>query len=162
MAKQSSSMSISMLTIKLLTMFILFGSSHHCCSAYQVPTAKWTKKIKRGYEQRVAADPSFAAKSVTEVLLAAGTQLSAEWNRRGAHRLLPEIDFVFPAMVAAVVGKYYRYVHTYARHKTRGRYVMLCTIIVSPESMSNFWASQDPTAVQSRFLWNTNVGFGFW
>lgn len=58
----------------------------------------------------MAADPSFPAKSVTEVLLAAGTQLSAEWNRRGAHRLLPEIDFVFPAMVAAVVGKYYRYV----------------------------------------------------
>jgi hypothetical protein len=74
------------------------------------PVARWTKRIQTGYEQRIAADPSFQAKSITEVCLAAGTQLTAEWNRRGADRLLPEIDFVFPAILAAIFGKYYRYV----------------------------------------------------
>jgi hypothetical protein len=61
------------------------------------------KQLKQGYEHRVAADPSFGIKSVTEVLLAATMQLMAEMNW-----LLPEIDFVFPAILAAVVGKYYR------------------------------------------------------
>jgi hypothetical protein len=75
---------------------------------YQSPLKRWSHQIRTGYERRVAADPSFAAKSVTEVLLAAGTQLTAEWNRRGTARLLPEIDFVAPAIISAVFGKYYR------------------------------------------------------
>ena len=77
---------------------------------YQLPMKQWTNELKTGYERRVAADPSFASKSITEVLLAAGTQLTAEWNRRGTARMLPEIDFVVPAILTAVFGKYYRYV----------------------------------------------------
>mmetsp|Transcript_50678 Transcript_50678/g.122262 ORF Transcript_50678/g.122262 Transcript_50678/m.122262 type:complete len:196 (+) Transcript_50678:97-684(+) len=69
----------------------------------------WIHQLKVGYDRRVAADPSFKSKSITEVLLAATTQLMAEWNRRGADRLLLEFDFVFPAILAAVFGKYYRY-----------------------------------------------------
>jgi hypothetical protein len=79
--------------------------------AYQIPTLKrWSDQLKIGYKRRVAANPSFPAKSLTEVFLAAGTQLAAECNRRGTSRLLPEIDFVFPAILTAVFGKYYRYV----------------------------------------------------
>jgi len=69
---------------------------------------QWKKQLDEGYQRRVAADPSFPQKSLTEVLLAAGTQLAAEWTRRGAHRLLPEADFVVPAILTAVFGKYYR------------------------------------------------------
>jgi hypothetical protein len=46
-------------------------------------------------------------KSVTELILAAGTQLSAEANRRGVHRLVPEVDFVFAGILTAMIGKYY-------------------------------------------------------
>mmetsp|Transcript_1566 Transcript_1566/g.4270 ORF Transcript_1566/g.4270 Transcript_1566/m.4270 type:complete len:277 (+) Transcript_1566:161-991(+) len=67
--------------------------------------------IRQGYQQRIAADPSFGVKSITEVILAAATQFTAEWNRRGASRLLPEIDFVLPAVLCAIFGKYYRYEH---------------------------------------------------
>lgn len=82
---------------------ILLSSS----AALQSPVARLTYQVKTGYNRRVAADPSFPAKSVTEVILAAGTQLAAEWNRRGASRLLPEIDFVLPGVLTAVFGKYY-------------------------------------------------------
>jgi hypothetical protein len=79
--------------------------------AYQLPLLKrWSQQLTTGYRRRVAADPSFPQKSVTEVLLAAGTQYTAEWNRRGADRLIPEIDFVVPAILTAVFGKYFRYV----------------------------------------------------
>lgn len=81
--------------------------------AYQQASAsqikKWTQQLQTGYQRRIAADPQFASKSITEVLVAAGTQLTAEWNRRGADRLLPELDFVVPAILTAVFGKYYRY-----------------------------------------------------
>lgn len=74
-----------------------------------VPTVKRLgDQLKTGYERRVTADPSFPQKSVTEVILAAGTQFAAEWNRRGADRLLPEADFVLPAILTAIFGKYYR------------------------------------------------------
>ena len=92
--------------LRSLIFSILLCSS----SALQSPIARLTNQVKTGYNRRVAADPSFAAKSVTEVILAAGTQLAAEWNRRGATRLLPEIDFVLPGVLTAVFGKYYRYV----------------------------------------------------
>lgn len=71
---------------------------------------EWVGDVKVGYRQRVAADPSFALKSCAEVALAAGTQFAAEYRRRGAARMLPEIDFVFPAILAAIFGKYYRQV----------------------------------------------------
>lgn len=69
---------------------------------------KWSKQIQGGYQCRIAADPSFPQKSLTEVLLAAGTQFAAEWNRRGADHLILEADFVLPAILTAVFGKYYR------------------------------------------------------
>ena len=76
--------------------------------AYQLPLQRFSQELRVGYRRRVAADPAFPAKSITEVLLAAGTQFAAEWNRRGASRLLPEIDFVIPGVLTAVFGKYYR------------------------------------------------------
>ena len=79
--------------------------------AYQSPLrqlSKLSQEIQTGYRRRITADPAFKVKSITEVLLAAGTQLTAEWNRRGADRLLPEIDFVVPGILTAVFGKYYR------------------------------------------------------
>jgi hypothetical protein len=76
--------------------------------ARKISPTVWIQQLKVGYERRVAADPRFGSKSITEVILAATTQLMAEWNRRGADRLLPEFDFVFPAILAAVFGKYYR------------------------------------------------------
>jgi hypothetical protein len=76
--------------------------------AYQSPLRRWSHDLKTGYKQRIAADPSFPAKSITELILAAGSQLTAEWNQRGSSRLLPEIDFVTPGVLTAVFGKYYR------------------------------------------------------
>ena len=73
----------------------------------------WKQQVQRGYDRRVNADPSFFGKSITEVLVAAGTQLMAEWSRRGASRMIPELDFVVPAVLAAVFGKYYRYVYVF-------------------------------------------------
>ena len=79
--------------------------------AYQSPIKQWSRwshDLQKGYRRRITADPAFKVKSITEVLLAAGTQLTAEWNRRGRARLLPEIDFVVPGILTAVFGKYYR------------------------------------------------------
>ena len=67
---------------------------------------KLTSSISAGFRQRIEADPSFPAKSAAELLLAAGTQLSAEWNRRGDFLLL-ELDFVVAGVITAMVGKYY-------------------------------------------------------
>ncbi len=72
-----------------------------------VHQTKWFHSISDSYARRVAADPSFPQKSVAELLLAAGTQLTAEWNRRGALRLLPELDFVMGGVLTAMAGKYY-------------------------------------------------------
>jgi hypothetical protein len=66
------------------------------------------RSFQTGYHRRVNADPAFFWKSITEVLVAAGTQLMAEWNRRGASRMVSELDFVVPAVMTAVFGKYYR------------------------------------------------------
>ena len=79
-------------------------------SAYQlVPkVSTWSQQLREGYQCRMAADPFFPQKSLTEVFLAAGTQFAAEWNRRGVERLIPEADFVVPAILTAVFGKYYR------------------------------------------------------
>jgi hypothetical protein len=69
------------------------------------PIALWKNELRIGYERRMAADPSFAKKSVMEVLLAATTQLSAETQR--GPQLVPEIDFVIAGILTAVVGKYF-------------------------------------------------------
>jgi len=63
--------------------------------------------INEGYNQRISADPEFLSKSIFEVIIAASTQFIAEVGRRGRHRILPEIDFVVPAILTAVFGKYY-------------------------------------------------------
>jgi hypothetical protein len=63
--------------------------------------------VSKGYQQRLAADPSFPVKSVTEIFLAAGTQMAAEWNQRGASRLRPELDFVVAGVLTACYGKFY-------------------------------------------------------
>ena len=66
-----------------------------------------TETISKQYKMRLAADKNFVSKSITEVLLAAGTQLAAEVNRRGARGLISEIDFVVAGLLTAVIGKYY-------------------------------------------------------
>ena len=87
---------------KLVVCFLLWIDFS---SSYQLlPVKRWSSELKTGFHRRVAADPSFVSKSITEVLLAAGTQFTAEWNRRGASRLLPEIDFIVPAILTAIFG----------------------------------------------------------
>lgn len=99
-------------TAIILLSFVVRPDRHAFVLGYRpAGLAAWSKGIRTGYQVRVAADPNFLSKSITEVLVAAGTQLTAEWNRRGVDRLLPEIDFVVPAIVSAVAGKYYRLVH---------------------------------------------------
>jgi hypothetical protein len=63
--------------------------------------------IKLGYSQRLAADPSFLSKSILEIIFAAATQYTAEVGRRGRHRIVPELDFVFAGVLTAVCGKYF-------------------------------------------------------
>lgn len=70
-------------------------------------TSSLISQVSYQYQQRVAADPAFPSKSILEIGIAASTQLIAETNRRGFHRLLPEIDFVFAATLTAIIGKYY-------------------------------------------------------
>jgi Protein RETICULATA-related len=76
----------------------------------KVPSIKkptqWTSDIAIGYRRRVAADPSFPLKSVTEICVAASTQFAAEWSRRGGDQLLPQFDFVLAGVLTAVYGKY--------------------------------------------------------
>lgn len=72
-----------------------------------ISPSKVMQSIKEGYNQRIAADPSFLYKSILEIILAASTQYMAEVSRRGKHRIVPEIDFVFAGVLTAVCGKYY-------------------------------------------------------
>lgn len=81
------------------------GASSSSRRSSSIPGA--IRSFQIGYHRRVNADPSFFWKSITEVLVAAGTQLMAEWNRRGASRMVSELDFVVPAVMTAVFGKYY-------------------------------------------------------
>ena len=64
------------------------------------------RDLREGFDLRKAADPSFLTKSIAEVILSASTQLTAELKRRGADRMLPEIDFVIAGVATAVFGKY--------------------------------------------------------
>ena len=65
------------------------------------------QSIKKGYQQRISADPSFLSKSILEIILAASTQYMAEVTRRGWSNMKMEMDFVFAGVVTAVCGKYY-------------------------------------------------------
>lgn len=89
-----------------LVLFLLFAVLSNT-SAWSLKNTRVAGRIKSGYKQRLAADPSFPQKSVTELLLAAGTQLTAEWNRRGATGLNTEIDFVVAGVLTACYGKFY-------------------------------------------------------
>ena len=82
----------------------------HRKSSSSSSSSPWKLQLKNAYDRRVNADPSFFSKSITEIIVAAGTQLMAELNRRGVSRIIPELDFVLPAIFAAIFGKYYRYV----------------------------------------------------
>lgn len=112
----------------------------------------WKDGVRTGFRRRIKADPSFLGKSITEVLVAAGTQLMAEWNRRGASRMIAELDFVVPAVLTAVFGKYYRWVCACLRSKQECRICAavvdsvdepppdLCQIFDWPSSMATFKA----------------------
>lgn len=72
-----------------------------------VTIASFTKSLAHQYRLRLVADPNFWHKSITEVILAAGTQFAAEIGRRGRDRMVPESDFVLAGLLTAVAGKYY-------------------------------------------------------
>ena len=76
-------------------------------TALSSPISKVSRSISNGLQQRLAADPSFAMKSFSELVLAAGSQFAAEWSRRGAANLVPELDFVVAGVLTAMAGKYY-------------------------------------------------------
>jgi Protein RETICULATA-related len=88
--------------ILALVVFLTALSSSH---ALTNPARKWINTLTIEYERRKLADPAFAAKSVTEIILAASTQLAAEYKQRG-EQLIPEMDFVFAGVLTAVYGKY--------------------------------------------------------
>lgn len=69
--------------------------------------ATLSDQIREQYRLRIDADPSFVSKSITEVFLAAATQMTAEMSRRGSHRMIVEIDFVVAGLLTAIAGKYY-------------------------------------------------------
>lgn len=83
--------------------FLSFRASHGLSTT---ALATWKKDIATGWRQRVEADPSFLKKSVVEVLVAGGTEFTAQWQSRGVN-LLPEIDFVIAGVLTAITGKYY-------------------------------------------------------
>ena len=62
----------------------------------------WRKDLITGYKQRCAADPNFPLKSLTEVVLAAGTQLAAEYESRGADAMVAQVDFVVAGVLTAI------------------------------------------------------------
>lgn len=67
----------------------------------------WRKDLVTGFRQRCAADPNFPLKSLTEVFLAATTQLAAEYQRRGGtNDLVRQADFVVAGVLTAMYGKY--------------------------------------------------------
>mmetsp|Transcript_14772 Transcript_14772/g.23102 ORF Transcript_14772/g.23102 Transcript_14772/m.23102 type:complete len:278 (-) Transcript_14772:2428-3261(-) len=94
--------------LDLLTFCItLFCISQQTPSLALAPVRKFKDNFKNGYEQRVTADPRFAEKSAVEIIVAAGTQFTAELNRRGKTHLIPELDFVVAGILTAIAGKYY-------------------------------------------------------
>lgn len=72
------------------------------------PIPNIVQNIQKGYHQRIIADPTFLQKSMTELILAVTTQLTAEYERRGGlTQLITEFDFVLAGILTAVFGKYY-------------------------------------------------------
>ena len=85
---------------------ILLWSLLSASESLTLPVRQWTDDLVTGYERRCAADPSFPLKSLTEVMLAAGTQLAAEYKRRGADQISAQVDFVVAGVLTAIYGKY--------------------------------------------------------
>jgi hypothetical protein len=86
---------------------VLFSSTLVVAHGLALPVpAHWIQDLQKGYGRRCQADARFPLKSLTEVVLAAGTQLAAEYDRRGAVRIVPEIDFVVAGVLTAMYGKY--------------------------------------------------------
>eukprot|EP00536_Pseudo-nitzschia_multiseries_P010748 jgi/Psemu1/204028/e_gw1.338.25.1 len=85
----------------------VFAVACTLCASPILRVRCWKEQVQKGYARRINADPSFLGKSIAEVLVAAGTQLMAEWNRRGASGMIHELDFVVPAVLTAIAGKYY-------------------------------------------------------
>ena len=83
------------------------ATSVSCLATPKNPIKRLTTNLAIGYQRRVAADPSFPAKSLAEVFVGAGTQFAAEVERRGAKNLCPEFDFVLAGILTAIFGKYY-------------------------------------------------------
>ena len=83
------------------------GGSHISPSSDNKGFAALTLSIKEELRLRIDADPNFVSKSITEIFLAAATQLTAEAGRRGINGLIIEIDFVFAGVLTAIAGKYY-------------------------------------------------------
>mmetsp|Transcript_4372 Transcript_4372/g.5107 ORF Transcript_4372/g.5107 Transcript_4372/m.5107 type:complete len:433 (+) Transcript_4372:85-1383(+) len=66
------------------------------------------QQLQYGLIRRVNADSYFLSKSLIEIIVASGTQFMAELNRRGGlSRTIIEFDFVLPAILTAIFGKYY-------------------------------------------------------
>lgn len=96
--------------VSLLLQVIIIVScfnENHALQVTESPIRKLVGKVKNGYNQRVAADPTFPQKSMAELFLAASTQLAAEIERRGSAQILPQFDFVLAGVLTAVFGKYY-------------------------------------------------------
>mmetsp|Transcript_21962 Transcript_21962/g.28443 ORF Transcript_21962/g.28443 Transcript_21962/m.28443 type:complete len:328 (-) Transcript_21962:67-1050(-) len=66
----------------------------------------WPQDLSQGFELRLAADPSFALKSVLEMFLAVSTQFAAEYAKRGPDLIVTEMDFVISGILTALYGKY--------------------------------------------------------
>lgn len=86
--------------------FVTLASLLNVASSLAVSPNIFPARLRDGYRQRVDADPSFGWKSLAEVILAAGTQFTAELERRGPDRIMPEIDFVVAGLLTAIYGKY--------------------------------------------------------
>ena len=85
---------------------IVLGTFVCMSECLTLPIRHCTQEIRTGYQRRCAADPAFPIKSLTEVILAAGTQLAAEYKRRGSDHIITEVDFVVAGVLTAIYGKY--------------------------------------------------------
>ena len=91
----------------LLPLSLSIGSTLGLATPAHVPR-RWVDEIAQGYCNRRTADPNFLLKSTLEVALAASTQFAAEWNNRGgAANMIQQVDFVVPAVLTAIAGKYF-------------------------------------------------------
>ena len=70
------------------------------------PRPLGARALRRGWRERTAADPRFAYKATTEVVLATVLQLAAEAERRRGS-FTAEIDYAIAGVLTAIAGKGY-------------------------------------------------------